>query len=347
MSAYLNALAEEATREDLLAQIARLTEERARTAASHSARVTELLEANNGEVERRRDAESALKALQAATLWTLADLQAANIVRDAEWRPKDKPPLDLSFRGNELAGEVGEACNFIKKLERERLGWPGSRATKEQLAEELADTVICASLAAMTADIDLMRAVAAKFNATSQKMGLATRLPGEPSQKMAPSGELLPIFAVDGLGARLSGAMEDYLKHYVFGLDDGSDHMPTEFERLMLEDFLAGAISDEAVNDILQQAARAIPVPAGDKKTAKVAWKPTHRHFKRGSLYRVIGEAEAQVSKPTVNVFSVSACRPMKDEDRLTVYQGADGKLWARFSDEFNDGRFVAIEAEA
>ncbi|WP_245279238.1 hypothetical protein [Xanthobacter sp. 91] len=62
MSAYLNALAEEGTREDLLAQIARLTEDRAHTAATHSARVAELLEANNREVEKRRIAERALDA---------------------------------------------------------------------------------------------------------------------------------------------------------------------------------------------------------------------------------------------------------------------------------------------
>lgn len=56
------AIAEEATREDIIAQIAHLTEEHTRTSALHSARVTELLEANNREVERRRIAERALEA---------------------------------------------------------------------------------------------------------------------------------------------------------------------------------------------------------------------------------------------------------------------------------------------
>lgn len=107
---------------------------------------------------------------------TLSDLHAANIARQAEWCAGGDPEPDLAFRGNELAGETGEACNVIKKLERERHGWRGSRATKEQLAEELADVVICADLCAVTAGIDLGEAVAAKFNATSEKVGLTTKL---------------------------------------------------------------------------------------------------------------------------------------------------------------------------
>ncbi len=106
-------------------------------------------------------------------------LREANIARQAEWCPDQVP--DLSFRGNELAGETGEACNVIKKLERERQGWRGSRATKADLAEELADVVICADLCAVTAGIDLSAAVVAKFNAASEKQGLATRLPEAPT----------------------------------------------------------------------------------------------------------------------------------------------------------------------
>lgn len=105
---------------------------------------------------------------------SLKDLHTANIARQAEWCPDQVP--DLSFRGNELGGECGEAQNVIKKLERERLGWRGSRATKGQLAEELADVVICADLCAVTAGIDLAAAVVAKFNATSEKVGLTTKL---------------------------------------------------------------------------------------------------------------------------------------------------------------------------
>lgn len=103
---------------------------------------------------------------------TFAGLRAANITRQAEWDPTNA--ITLEYRGNELAGEVGEACNVIKKLARERLGLRGSRATKEQLAEELRDIIICCDLIAMDAGIDLDPAP--KFNATSEKYGLKTRL---------------------------------------------------------------------------------------------------------------------------------------------------------------------------
>lgn len=102
-------------------------------------------------------------------------LRAANETRQQEW-DKDGV-ITLSYRGNELAGEIGEACNVIKKLERERLGIRGSRATTEQLAEELADAIICIDLIAMQAGIDLGITTRNKFNATSEKYGLATRLP--------------------------------------------------------------------------------------------------------------------------------------------------------------------------
>jgi NTP pyrophosphatase (non-canonical NTP hydrolase) len=105
----------------------------------------------------------------------LATLRNANHARQQEWDPNDA--ITLAYRGNELAGEVGEACNVIKKLERERLGIRGTRATTVMLAEELADVMICLDLIAMQAGIDLDAAVRDKFNSTSEKYGLATRIP--------------------------------------------------------------------------------------------------------------------------------------------------------------------------
>jgi NTP pyrophosphatase (non-canonical NTP hydrolase) len=101
-------------------------------------------------------------------------LREANIHRQGLWDAGNQ--IDLAYRGNELAGEVGEACNVIKKIARERLGIRGSRAALSQLAEELADVVICADLIAMAEGINLEEAVSAKFNATSEKVGLPTRL---------------------------------------------------------------------------------------------------------------------------------------------------------------------------
>jgi NTP pyrophosphatase (non-canonical NTP hydrolase) len=99
-------------------------------------------------------------------------LQAAHVTRQEEWCPDQKP--DLSFRGNEMAGEVGEACNVIKKLERERHGWRGSRDTLDHLGEELADVIHTAILCAITAGIDLDPYVVKKFNDTTTKHNLTT-----------------------------------------------------------------------------------------------------------------------------------------------------------------------------
>lgn len=101
-------------------------------------------------------------------------LRNANIARQKEWDGGGE--LSLSFKGNELAGETGELCNVIKKLERERLGLPGSRDTVEHAAEEMADVIICVDLIANHLGVDLWQAVANKFNATSEKNGMATRL---------------------------------------------------------------------------------------------------------------------------------------------------------------------------
>ena len=109
---------------------------------------------------------------------TFDGLRQANLTRQSEWDRDGK--IDLSYRGNELAGEVGEACNVIKKLERERLGIRGSRDTVEHAMDELADVVICVDLLASALGGDLGEAVRRKFNATSEKNGLLTRLEPKP-----------------------------------------------------------------------------------------------------------------------------------------------------------------------
>lgn len=104
----------------------------------------------------------------------LEALRTANVNRQREWDPENK--ITLLYHATEIAGELGEACNIIKKLERERLGIRGSRDTIEHLAEELADVIICADLIASSCGIDLSRAIRAKFNLTSEKQGLKERL---------------------------------------------------------------------------------------------------------------------------------------------------------------------------
>lgn len=104
----------------------------------------------------------------------LQELRNANEKRHIEWAQGVEIPL--SFRGLELAGEAGEACNELKKLERTRLGMVGGKQDIEDLQEELADVLVCVDLIAMDLGINLGEALRAKFNKTSEKYGLATRL---------------------------------------------------------------------------------------------------------------------------------------------------------------------------
>ena len=109
------------------------------------------------------------------TTLSFAALREANDARQKEWDDADEK-LTLAFKGNELAGECGEVCNVIKKLERATLGLRGSRASVIDLADELADVVICADLIARKVGILLDRAIIRKFNITSIANELDTRL---------------------------------------------------------------------------------------------------------------------------------------------------------------------------
>lgn len=81
-----------------------------------------------------------------------------------------------------------------------------------------------------------------------------TAEPSSPELAAAP-------FMPGGLGYLMLSAADAYAEEYVFSLDDGPDHEPTEFEAAMLADFLAGLVSDEAffgpIRRVLHQAAAA------------------------------------------------------------------------------------------
>jgi len=122
---------------------------------------------------------------------TFAALAEANSRRQAEWDEKDE--LTGEYRGNETAGEIGEALeqlmagvmlgvaggnlsNTIKKLARERIGLRGSRASTTDLMFELGDVVICCSLIANMYGFDHGDAVRLKFNETSRKYGFTRHM---------------------------------------------------------------------------------------------------------------------------------------------------------------------------
>jgi NTP pyrophosphatase (non-canonical NTP hydrolase) len=72
-------------------------------------------------------------------------------------------------------GELGEAANIAKKLNRVRDGIPGNKETPEELQtalrREVADTFVYLDLLAQRAGFSLEDAVIEKFNITSAKIG--------------------------------------------------------------------------------------------------------------------------------------------------------------------------------
>lgn len=94
--------------------------------------------------------------------------------RQAEWDPDGK--ISLLYHVLELVSEAGELGNCIKKHERERLGLPGSRSTHKAVLDELADVQICLHLVANKLGVDLDEITRGKFNETSTRLNLSTRL---------------------------------------------------------------------------------------------------------------------------------------------------------------------------
>jgi NTP pyrophosphatase (non-canonical NTP hydrolase) len=80
---------------------------------------------------------------------------------------KDWSPLEWSAA---VAGEVGEACNLIKKLRR------GEAIPPRDIAYELADAVIYIDLLAECLGIDLGGAIREKFNIVSERVGSNVQL---------------------------------------------------------------------------------------------------------------------------------------------------------------------------
>lgn len=107
------------------------------------------------------------------------ELRRANVKRCGEsFHPLDSwSPTDWATA---LAGECGEACNFVKKLRRLGDNLPQDTLSKSEIitniACELADTIIYADLLAARLSISLETAVKAKFNIVSDRVNSDIRL---------------------------------------------------------------------------------------------------------------------------------------------------------------------------
>lgn len=74
-----------------------------------------------------------------------------------------------------IGGELGEAMNIAKKLNRLRDGIPGNKETAEELhaalIDELADVDIYLDLVFQSLGVNRAAAIRSKFNRTSEKIG--------------------------------------------------------------------------------------------------------------------------------------------------------------------------------
>lgn len=79
-----------------------------------------------------------------------------------------------------VTGELGEAANIVKKLNRVRDGIPGNKETPEELktalADELADTFVYLDLLTQSLGLSLAEIVQKKFNKTSDKLGCEIKI---------------------------------------------------------------------------------------------------------------------------------------------------------------------------
>lgn len=105
---------------------------------------------------------------------TFKDLRAANVARCQSPSGFNHPLNKWSVAewGNAAAGECGEACNIAKKLIRFRDGVPGNKKTeedyKQDLANEIADTIIYMDLWAASLDIDIETSLQEVFNSDEE-----------------------------------------------------------------------------------------------------------------------------------------------------------------------------------
>lgn len=74
-----------------------------------------------------------------------------------------------------LVGEIGEAANVVKKLNRVRDGAPGNKVTPDelraQLRRELGDVFVYLDLIAQSLDFNIADAAVDVFNAKSAEIG--------------------------------------------------------------------------------------------------------------------------------------------------------------------------------
>lgn len=111
-----------------------------------------------------------------------SELREASLERCKRWHPGGLKDWTLSDWFTATMGELGEAANIAKKLNRLRDGNTGNANheteawLRSELADEIADVQIYLDILAASENIDLAAATARKFNKTSEKVGFPERL---------------------------------------------------------------------------------------------------------------------------------------------------------------------------
>lgn len=112
-------------------------------------------------------------------------LRAANVARlpifknaqgETAHAAPDGSDWKLSAWSNAVCGELGEAANIIKKMERGDFRGAHFETARHKLALELADVATYLDLLAFRAGIDLGAAIRIKFNEVSERVGCNIRL---------------------------------------------------------------------------------------------------------------------------------------------------------------------------
>lgn len=112
---------------------------------------------------------------------TFKTFSRINYERSREWTDTDQFDWTSADWMIALIGEVGEACNIMKKLQRASSGMRGNNESilelQEALRAEVADIMTYLALFASHNNIDLEAEVISKFNAVSRKHGFSHILP--------------------------------------------------------------------------------------------------------------------------------------------------------------------------
>ena len=137
---------------------------------------------------------------------------------------------------------------------------------------------------------------------------------------------------------------------YCVGYDRGKEHLRPELDRTaaqlaevrealvsLVEEFERltryGSPFAKANNPRIVAAKAALArlsSPGAQQRAGEDVW----RHKKRGSTYKIVGEAQVQAETP------------LTDYECVTVYRCLQsGELWVRRNSEFHDGRFELVTA--